>query len=495
MQERNEFEQALRPYRLDELLIISARKSQLYYQNNHFWEEFNVPYVQYGHKKEHLHRITAWELAELSYTAIRMSNDYRGKSSTDYNYFQLNNIQKRVNNDNAGAELKLIKPEDTSLAILFGLSQEQFWYQQILSHKFWLYSFIRYYILLKEIPEEFEHKRKPNEDLKEITGFSIDEFSQILFFIQAFFMQGNSAYLNPEIPKEVTGKIPILTTENVTNVLNLFSGSYDDMRKIGEKVKNNPFFIKPIIKTDRRNLFLVSNLFLWMRKFYEGIYWIIRDKYFALNKQDFINDFGEYYEKYVEKLLSFYLDKAQYKRIVESDTKRADWVICTQKYLLVIEQKSNLMSLALKKEFPSMSVLDKYLDNFREAFLQIDNTIKDLYKNDSRIKIKIVLHFEDLYIGKRLVGRVKEMTKDDILDLNYYFSMPTENFEKFIQVLGESIPNFEEIIDRAISFERNPNPAEDGSLFGFIEKVHPVNEITFLEKQKEYFDDLLKEIE
>ena len=72
--------------------------------------------------------------------------------------------------------------------------------------------------------------------------------------------------------------------------------------------------IKPIIKTSTDQL-VISNAFIWAEKFYEGIYWLIRDKYMQVKSQDFVNRFGEYYEKYIEELLGFYFKSGQYEKV------------------------------------------------------------------------------------------------------------------------------------------------------------------------------------
>ena len=89
------------------------------------------------------------------------------------------------------------------------------------------------------------------------------------------------------------------------------------------------------------------------------------------------------------------------------------------------------------KEYPSMIKLDEYLNKFKEAYLQIAETVKNLGKTD-KATIKLILHFENFYLGDSLINeRVRNSCKDKIMDLSNYFFIDTEEFEKLIQVLSE----------------------------------------------------------
>lgn len=428
----------------------------------------------------------ASELADLAYIAIKNSNDYKSENPTEEVLYKLNNLLANKINDEARIKKAEIEKEDLTTHLLFGLSQKQFWYQEIILNRNLYYNFLRYYILLNEIPRFFPEIRLPDDDLIEITGFNIKRFSQLLMALWSF-NYSNSLLQNITVEKDLTEKIPIITEKNLKRCLEFFTADYNYYRKKG--FPNNPLFFKPIIKTDTGKL-IISNAFIWARKFYEGIYWLIRDKYLKENSHNFTNNFGRYYERYVQEIFEHYLKAPQYKKIktIEGE-KRADWLIYTRKYILILEQKSCLMSIALKKEYPSLQSLDKYLENFMEAYFQLADTVKALGKTEKKI-IKLVLTFEKLYMRETIIkDRVNKLCNNKIDDLSNYFFIDTEELEKLIQCLAEDEENFNRIIEDKITL---PEEFEFNTI---INKYIKSNKIEYLESHKHLFDGLFENLE
>ncbi|MBM4146178.1 MAG: hypothetical protein FJ240_07870 [Nitrospira sp.] len=486
----NELERAIKKYKLDNLLILLADQSKELFLNKEFFKY--VEWKQYigGLLQVLKQPMTAWGLADLSYLAIKLSNEYRSLTSQIEDVYRLNNLLIKVSDDEAKAKKTEVSQEDMKTHILFGLSQKQFWYQEILRAANIYYNFLRYYIMLQEIPLLLPTHRLPDEDLLDITGFNINNFSQLLLAGYAYNYNASSL-LNIKISDELKEKYPILTEDNLSKCLAFFIGDYNFYRT--SSIPNNPLYIKPLIKTDRGKL-IISNSFIWAKKLYEGIYWIIRNKYMEQGSQAFTNKFGEYYERYIEEVLRYYLKKIQYRKIITEGAKnKADWIIETDQYILVIEQKSSLMTIALKEEFPSLTVLDEYLTkNFREAYIQIADTIKTI-SSSSKTFIKLILHFEKFFLGEAIIkDRVKQLFKDSINDLSNYFFIETEEFEKLIQILSENEDIFNKIIKTKLTYEETSPPPMEGIEFNFIiSKYAPVSEIKFLESRRHYFYSLL----
>jgi hypothetical protein len=238
------------------------------------------------------------------------------------------------------------------LQFFHGISQTQFWYQEISNGGHLFYRFIRYNLILAEIPLQLSGKGNPNDDLIRITGFSIQEFSSLMLALYAFLTQTSSEISRLQVDNETIKKHPILTNDNLMKCVEYFAADYVYYRK--DNHVGNPLFFKPIVKTKTGRI-ICSNMFLMARKFYEGIYWIIRDDYFQKNSQEFTNNFGYYYEKYIENFLSYYLPKDAFRKLEE---KGADWEILTDKYVLLVEQKSCVMSISLKREYPSIDGIE-----------------------------------------------------------------------------------------------------------------------------------------
>lgn len=483
----NELEKEIRKYKLDELLFLLAELSRELYLSNNFMKE--VEWNRYfgdslfGFKQW----LPAWSLADLSWLAIQHSNDYRSLNPTVNDIYKLNNLLAGIGDKIAERRRDEIANEDMKTHILLGLSQKQFWYQEIIRGGNLYYNFLRYYILLYEIPQHFPAHKSPNEDLIEETGLDIKSFSQLLMAVWAFNIN-ISSLIRVNISDELKEVIPILTEANLQKCIDTFSADYKYYRKPG--YPNNPLFFKPIIKTNTGKV-IVSNSFIWAKKIYEGIYWLIRDKYLQQKSQTFVNNFGEYYERYIHGILAFYLKPERYEKIEKTnDNKKADWVIYTEKYVLVVEQKSCLMTIALKEEYPSLHKLDDYLENFKEAYVQITETVKTINTSGKQI-IKLVLHFEKFYLGEALIKeRMHQLYKNDFNDMTNYFFIDTEEFEKLIQVLADDEDTFDRIIETKIAYEDNAPIAEGREFQSIIQRVINLKDVRYLDSYKHFFDGL-----
>jgi hypothetical protein len=368
------------------------------------------------------------------------------------------------------------------------MSQKQFWYQEVIKGTNVYYNFLRYYILLNDIPLLIPKHKLPNEDLIEVTGFNINNFLQLMMVGYAYLRIGSLVKI--DISNDLKEKLPVVTEENLAKCLAIFTGDYSLYRNT--QFPNNPLYLKPLIKTDRGKL-IISNAFIWTRKLYEGAYWLIREKYQEIGSQYFINKFGEYYERYIEEVLKYYLRDQQFKKIHEGTKKKADWIIETKNYLLIVEQKSSLMTIALKEEFPPLELLDEYLQrNFKEAYTQLAETKKEIRHADKRV-LKFILHFERFYLGEAIIKeRIKHICKDDFIDMMDYFFVETAEFEKLMQVLSEDEETFNKIIETKLSYQEKAPPISEGIEFNFIiTKQARVSEIKFLESRRYHFDNLL----
>jgi hypothetical protein len=330
--------------------------------------------------------------------------------------------------------------------------------------------------------------RLPNEDLIEVTGFNINNFLKLMMVGYAY-LRINSL-VKIDISDELKEKLPVVTEENIAKCLTLFAGDYSFYRNT--QFPNNPLYLKPLIKTGRGKL-IISNAFIWTKKLYEGAYWLIRDKYQKIGSQYFINKFGEYYEQYIEEVLKYYLKDQQFNKIHEGNKKKADWIIKTKNYLLIVEQKSSLMTIALKEEFPPLELLDEYLErNFMEAYTQLEETEKEIGHTDKRV-LKFILHFERFYMGEAIIKeRIKHIFKDNTGDMIDYFFIETDEFEKLMQILSEDEETFNRIIGTKLSYQEKTPPNSEGIEFNsIITKQAPIREIKFLESRKYHFDNLL----
>jgi hypothetical protein len=210
------------------------------------------------------------------------------------------------------------------------------------------------------------------------------------------------------------------------------------------------------------------------------------------NSQAFTNNFGHYYETYIQEVLKYYLKRHQFRAVDKRDGKKSDWLIESEKYVLVVEQKSSLITISLKAEYPSLEILDEYLiKNFKEAYLQLTETVKSL-KDSKKIPIKLILHFEKYFMGEAIIkDRVNKILRGEDIDFSRNFFIETEEFERLIQVLSEDEASFNKVVETKLKYEIEKPPASEGIEFSYVmNKFGISHKIKFLESHKNYFDTL-----
>ena len=488
---RSHLETQIGKFKLDDLLILNATLSRELFLKGHAFEDVEVQVNRGTFTQKVIQYLTGWGLSDLSYLAIMNSNNYRSTIPNRGDVILLNNLLGEYTNNLAQQRMEVLEKADVKAHILFGLSQKQFWYQEIAGNRKLINNFLRYFILLDQIPSKYFPKRtQPKSDLMRLTGFNIRDFSQLILAVWAYVLT-TSVVLRITVSKDLKEVIPLWTEDNTYKCIRVFTGDYEFYRKPWHA--NNPLFFKPIIET-ANNMFIVSNVFILARKFYEGIYWLIREDYKAQNSQTFTNDFGDYYEKYIEEILTYYLQQHPFEKVKKGKGRQADWLIHTKNYLLVIEQKSCLMTVALKEEYPSMPTLDKYLEKFAEAYMQIENTASGLEEKGKKI-VKLVLHFEKFYVAEAVLKeRVNKLCSGQVKDVSNYFLIDTGVFEGLIQALSEDENVFNKIVEKKIEYESRLPPGEGREFKHIINTYYKTRSIKYLDNYKHYFDRLFGDL-
>ena len=470
----------LRKYKLDDLLYLIADLSrQLFLDKEHIKEIISGKYIGPG-IQQRTQTIPAFALAELSYRAMKYSNDYRNTCPKKDDLLKLINLLAKTEDGVARDKVDSLSPEEIKAHVLLGMTQRQIWYQEILDDNYIRYSFLRYYMLLVQVPATyFPDRPQPDQVFTSITGYSIQRFFHLMFLTCTHVLK-NSGEINI---KEISNMLPATTGKDFSKCLDFFTGDYKYYRQPTHPA--NPLFFKPIVRTDTNRL-IAPDVFLFARKLYEGVYWILRDHYKTLNSQKFIDAFGEYYEKYIEQVVEFYLRPHHFRKIKETpNKKRADWLIFTGNYVLLIEQKSSLMTIALKQDYPSLNKLDKYLLNaLKEGCVQISETIRGgIEEAEGKKLIKLLLHFENFSWAESVIKeRLTELSKDEIDDLTDYFFIDTEEFERLMQSLADDERCFNQIIEEKIKREKTA-PLDAGREFRWIiQEYHREDNIRYLDQ-------------
>ena len=187
------------------------------------------------------------------------------------------------------------------------------------------------------VPPEKSFGIDVKQEFYEETHYTTDEYSALLLLIWGLFSQTMLVVNQRELDRMVKYKNPILSNANVLDVISKNSITIDEIRNspLGRQV----FYSKPIIKIG--DDYIASNPYLMLVLFTNSNYWVLRNKYRDLRSQNFTNAFGNYYEIYLEEVLSNCLTKDCFQRIEEDPKeKRADWYIKFGDYDFFIEQKS-----------------------------------------------------------------------------------------------------------------------------------------------------------
>lgn len=447
----------LAKYRLNELLVQIANIAREMAQNNEPTREIVVKVKKAGSVETHEIIMSAWGLLDLCYLAIRNTSDSAPYSPTadilNEIYFEYIEYDGEI----SSAAI----PENSDLEklylYLFGLAQKSFWFQEYYRIR---EQFNREIELLEVIPAQVGTRIDINKIVLERTGYSIKSFRKLLL---ALFGMGLS---NPKLD-EISiddGLIrydPNLTKSNLKKVIELYSADYEEYCK--SQLKQMFLYLKPIVRTSTREHIVVSQ-YLLAKKIADGPFWILRDYFVEKGKDEsrnFTTEFGRYFEKYVENLLSHYLLPASFFKVPEEPKeKRADWIINTSRFQIIVEQKSSLMSIMLRDTAITKEQLEGYLAGLRTGLYQLRATA-EAYKENGKIQVKLLLHYDLLFMAENILKDLILKIPPADLSSDYYF-VYISDFEHLIQVLKEDEAAFDNIISHKLDAAR---PSSEGKEF------------------------------
>ncbi len=410
--------------------------------------------------------LNPWDYIKLCYFSINVSSDYRDNKIDKEEYRKIvNEFKLNINKiDSYFWNFNDIEDNLKALAILYGHSQEEFWYQN-------LTKLIQTYNRNKFIFENISKKRneinninknsKNNIYIDEILYNEIGCDSYIFFcIIQAlefYVFKFATPIINMEDLKVILKEMNINIEDGIlNNFLNYYTCDYKEIRD--SKLIYNILYIKPFIRTNTNKLILLDINVLF-KILSEGEYWIIRNYFFKLKSQKFTNEFGEYFEIYVKDLLKSYLNESQYYRADilnnSSDNKKiSDWIISSKKYTIIIEQKSTIISKLAKHMYPNINILNQQVKfHATESYEQLNNTEK-LLNNVNKI-IKFVLIYDDCECTTLLEECIFNLRGRKKSDENTYI-ITIDAFEKLIYILGKNDNSFDDILDEMLE-EREKN--------------------------------------
>jgi len=150
------------------------------------------------------------------------------------------------------------------------------------------------------------------------------------------------------------------------------------------------------------------------------------------------------YENYINELLSHYLNKEQFERLLplQNGGQITDFILFVDGVTVLVESKATLIYLQAKQQVSDTELIDKYMeDTIKKAVAQLQETEKKLVNGDLTLEIKnksvqknhiikIVLLYENL----RDTGLIQDvyLKVDNSIDRVYIASI--EDFELFLDL-------------------------------------------------------------
>lgn len=435
-----------------------------------------------------------WELIQVCFNSIRYSNDYRGKSIEEPDFYHLINENKIYDE-------KAENVEDMDTTKLYEhlqcLTNVQFDFQTL----FPKIQFNRMYQIIMKINKNTNYDQTSKVDyidfariFNSITGIEIEKFIKVYFFLVIISLSRKNANIY-DIINDLQFDVEEFgfSKLDIKNVIEYQSRNYDFYKKTDNW---NALKFNPIVKTKKsENQYIISNIFSLVLSFPNSIYWIIRNYYNDLNKGSFTNYFGKCFEYYFCEVLEYY--KINYQKLKESKKKgqkTPDLRIETNKYVLLIEQKATLFPIdarIITKE-ERYKKLESFIDNtLVKAFKQL-NEYDEACKNKQ--VIRICLTFEKIYVEeniKRILATRMNFKTEKALN----WIVNIDEMEVLMQLLAKDEDEFDKIIEEKINLERtnDPNGRTIEKLLAGYEYDYAANKINHFDNIIEEFLEKLKE--
>lgn len=486
MYKEHKYKQYLRKYATCDLLNHYAKESI----NIHNSTEFNVKFEEvpiYNKKSQMImnyqqFQISQWNLLELCFNSIKFSNDYRNKKIDNDAHYRLIN-ETKIRTEELEEELGF--NNENLFKHLLCIANMEFDLEQITMKN----RFNRIYHIMTSINKNPKFNQTEemcyidfSKKFYEITGFEYDIYAIGYFIICALVME----FKEPDILaiiERINFDISIfgITKEQLLKIISLQARDY----KFYKQYDNwNILKYFPIVKTDKEQKYIVSNLPALLICFSECIYWTIRNYYCEQKKRNFTSYFGHCFEFYLNELFETYNVVAE-KLEEDNYNKRPDWKLETQKYIFYIEQKAALYpmetrSITSKKR---LETINDYINlNIKKAFIQLNSY------NEISIKpiIRICLTFETIYFPETIQELV--IPKIDLKGEEYLnWIVSINEFEKLIYILSVDEEKFNNIIDKKINLEINKYSNGRG-----FDSILSKEKNDFISNKINYFDNYIK---
>lgn len=334
--------------------------------------------------------IKPWLIPEIIYYSTKQ-NDYKNALVGERQIKELYGLYQNYDMDKEGEFVSREQFNESEYVnyLFYGLGQQQFKFQKTTQYT---KRFSRSIYLLKD----FILKGIGLDSIiQEKLEMSFEEFVDNLVLITT--LSTHYVVLNDEVILKL-----IKNTQNFIKVLEYLAVSYDDVRE--SSLKENIFKTKPVLLSQKGE-YIVPSFCLLRYNLGDILYWMIKDKFQSTS--DFVNSFGLVFENYVfEILFKQYGDCV--KRIpTEEGKKSADFCICCNDMVFIIEVKSKVAKLDAKNViFNDKSIQDYVKSVIVEPLEQIDATAENF--KDKRI-VPMIINYDVIFTEESLMHDIGDL--------------------------------------------------------------------------------------
>lgn len=392
-----------------------------------------------GLRKDQL-TLPVWKISEIVYWSIVKSNDYRNKKL--YYSDVLNIIDEFYGFDNERTDvsfLKDVKFNEIS-QFLLGMMGEQEQFQNL---QWLINSFNRnYHILVGSKKIKRKLKRSCEQIIQEEIGVDIHTFCKILIML-------TGACTKTQSPLEYKGiELLGIKRDDWAKVINYYAVDYQEIRC--SQLETQIFYTKPFVKTQNPKRILAVTYHQVVFLLANGIYWVIRNYYYKLGTLEFLNAFGEMFEDYLLEISGQYLSSTEYQHFEHKDEKIADFRYEFEDCIILVEQKSALLTLSSKSQTPDMQNIKRFLTrNIMEAYEQLEATSHR--ESNTKPILKFILLYENLQNAQLIQIGIPEIFEND----SKCFVIGIAEFEQILRIRKQDLKLWKELIELLLSREKD----------------------------------------
>ena len=383
--------------------------------------------------------LPVWKIPEIVYWSIIKSNDYRNKRLCIVDLFEI--IDEFYDFDDNRTDVSFLRDANINeiSQFLFGNMGEQEQFQNL---QWILNSFNRnYHILIGSKKIKRMIKNNCEQIIQKEIGVNVHVFCKILIMLIGICRRTQQPLKCNDI------KFLGVKQEEFARVINYYTVDYDEIRSssLGTQI----FYTKPFVKTNKPEKVLAVTYHQVAFLVANGLYWGIRNYYNKSGTQEFVNAFGNMFEEYLLELSEQYLSSYEFEHLRHYNKKIADFRYEFEECIVLVEQKSALLTLDSKSQSPNMENIRTFLRrNIKEAYDQLEETA---YR-ESGVKpvLKFILLYENIQNAQLMQVSMPEIFKNDFR----CFIVGIAEFEQILRIRKENPRIWKKLIEQLLANEK-----------------------------------------